>query len=117
MVYIVLALVALWVFGPRPQVKLKWNARSSRMAAAKSLDAIKTADLKQLRQQISDIETQVPGLIDRTEKSIVFSSESRPKRTDYCVLYIHGFSATRQEISPVPENIAKSLHANYYALA
>ena len=34
------------------------------------------------------------------------------KKRDLCVLYIHGFSASRQEISPTVSMIAEKLEAN-----
>lgn len=35
-------------------------------------------------------------------------------RTELAVIYIHGFSASRREISPVPETVAAALGANYF---
>ncbi len=51
-------------------------------------------------------------LIADTEKRIRWQTPG--ERSDYVVIYLHGFSATRQEIAPVPELVADSLHANLY---
>ena len=82
------------------------------------------------RLDISDIETSFPKnipledldfqldvtekkyeVIDGTEAKIEWAENSKQKR-DLCVLYIHGFSASRQEISPTVSVIAKKLGAN-----
>ena len=113
-ILVLVVLISFIVFGPRAKVVLFWKPSASRVQLGKMPEEITSADLKELRKTISDLEYGIPEVPDGAEKSISFSSESRPKRTKYCVLYVHGYSATRQEISPVPENIAKALHANYY---
>jgi len=110
----VILLIILVLFGPRAKIELFWKPSTSRVQTQKPLDDLASADLKKLQLEIAAQESLIVGLIDGAEKHISFSSESRPKRTPYCVLYVHGYSACRQEITPVPENIAKALHANYY---
>lgn len=53
-------------------------------------------------------------ITDGTEKHI-FWAEAAGDRTEFAVVYLHGFSATRQEISPVAERIAEGLGANLFA--
>lgn len=106
--------VLMWL-APREKVALFWRTEPARVHPEKAETELTGADLKALRVRIAQQEAAVPGIIDGAEKCIRFSAESRPKRTRYCVLYIHGFSATRQELSPGPERIAQSLHANFYA--
>lgn len=48
-----------------------------------------------------------------TEKRILWAAEPGA-RTPLAVIYLHGFSATRQEISPVPERVAEGLGANLF---
>ena len=48
------------------------------------------------------------------EKHIIWAGDTGT-RTETAVIYLHGFSATRQEISPVAENIAQALGANLFA--
>ena len=55
-------------------------------------------------------ETSVGEVIEGAEARIFWAS--KPQRTELSVLYIHGFSASRQEISPVPEAISEALSAN-----
>lgn len=52
-------------------------------------------------------------IIHGTEKAINWAG-TPGERTPLAVVYIHGFSASRQEISPVPENVAAALGANYF---
>lgn len=51
-------------------------------------------------------------LIANTQKRIRWQTPG--ERSDYVVVYLHGFSATRQEIAPVPELVADALQANLF---
>lgn len=48
------------------------------------------------------------------EKRIRWYRERNHRRTAFAVVYLHGFSATRQELAPLGENIADSLGANLF---
>ena len=52
------------------------------------------------------------GLVPGTEQRIRWQEPGR--RTDYAVVYVHGFSATRQEIAPTAELVADRLGANLF---
>ncbi|MBL0940582.1 MAG: alpha/beta fold hydrolase [Gemmatimonadaceae bacterium] len=47
-------------------------------------------------------------------KRIRFFDTQTPRRTAWSVVYLHGFSATRQETAPVAESVADSLRANLF---
>lgn len=53
-------------------------------------------------------------ITDGAEKAILWAGEAGA-RTDLALVYLHGFSATRQEISPVAEVVAQELGANLFA--
>lgn len=53
------------------------------------------------------------GITGGAEKRVVWAREPG-QRSEYVLVYLHGFSATRQEIAPVPELIAKELQANLF---
>jgi esterase/lipase len=53
-------------------------------------------------------------LIPETEKRIRWFDGQRGSRTRYSLVYLHGFSATRQEIAPVGEWVAERLGANLF---
>jgi len=58
-------------------------------------------------------EAAFSDITPRTEKTIVWAT-AKKTRTPVSLIYLHGYSATRQEISPVMENVAARLGANLY---
>ena len=56
-------------------------------------------------------EADVPDLVPGTEKRVIWAG-APGERTPLSVLYIHGFSATSEEIRPVPDRVAEGLGAN-----
>ncbi|ASQ29390.1 carboxylesterase [Borrelia miyamotoi] len=58
------------------------------------------------------IEESKFNLEENTKKEIIWNKDK--KRTEYSVVYIHGFGASKNEIYPVPNNIAKALNANIF---
>jgi alpha-beta hydrolase superfamily lysophospholipase len=69
-----------------------------------------------LQALLADDEAQVDsrqGIIPGAEKRIRWAGAPGERR-DYAVIYLHGFSATRQEIAPVPERLAAALDANLF---
>ena len=54
------------------------------------------------------------GLIPETEKRIRWFDGIRDSQTLFSIVYLHGFSATRQEIAPVSEMIADRIGANLF---
>ena len=59
----------------------------------------------------AEVAVQYP-LISGTEKRIRWQVPG--KRTEFAVVYLHGFSASRQEIAPTTELIADALDANLF---
>ena len=58
---------------------------------------------------------QRAGVTDTgTMARVVFATPSAPARTPWSVVYLHGFSATRQETAPVSEQVAAALGANLF---
>ena len=54
------------------------------------------------------------NIIEGAEATIVWHNQGNgaKTRTDYCLLYLHGFSACRQETAPLADDIAEQLGAN-----
>lgn len=48
------------------------------------------------------------------EARIVWANDSIQQPTEYSIVYLHGFSASQQEGSPVHEQLAKKFRANLY---
>ncbi|WP_179957796.1 alpha/beta hydrolase [Exilibacterium tricleocarpae] len=72
------------------------------------------AQLRQLETWLAQQENGFGDITAGTEKSIVWHNPNSPGQTDLAILYIHGFSATRQEIAPVPQALGTYLNANVY---
>jgi alpha-beta hydrolase superfamily lysophospholipase len=58
-------------------------------------------------------EAGYPNLIPGTAKSIVWHGGKR-ERAALALVYVHGFGASRQEISPVMERLAEDMGANLF---
>lgn len=48
------------------------------------------------------------------EARIVWNNDSLKNKTEYAIVYLHGFSASQEEGNPVHRNLAKQLGANLY---
>jgi len=70
-------------------------------------------DLNDVEKQIKFDESSVPNLRTNIEKKIIWAEKSS-QRTPLSIVFIHGFSATRVEMSPVIEKVAKALGANVF---
>lgn len=66
--------------------------------------------IAQIDAYLQQRERCVDDLIAGTQKYA--QGQTRRPRV---IFYIHGFSASRQELSPVPEQLAQALSVNYYA--
>lgn len=93
-------LLGLWAYGPREPAKLDIIFK------AKTVDADLTSYLSENEKKYTDI---TPGV----QKRIIWADKINNKTT-FSIVYIHGFSATSEEIRPVPDLIAKGLGANLY---
>ena len=66
-----------------------------------------------LTAEIAAAEAQVPNLRPGCEKRIIWAGDP-DTQTEYAVLFIHGFSASPEEIRPLPDLVAKGLGANLH---
>ena len=95
------AIVAAFAFGPREPADL--TVRIDREAIA----ADPVAFLAQGEAQVSDIR---PGM----EKEVIYAFPASRAKTPWAIVYLHGFSATKNELRPVPDRVAARLGANLY---
>ena len=94
LVLLLVALAAgLWAFGPYEPLDL--TARSGAATA----------------EQFEAREAVFSDLRAGEEKRVIFSHASR-ERTPVSILYLHGFSASSEEVRPVPDKVAEALGAN-----
>jgi len=94
-------LIGVVVFLLGPRVKIDTQLRPVRLP--EDLDGYLTRS-----------EAQYPDIVLGAEKTIIWADKSKKKKTEYAIAYIHGFSATRQEIAPVCEILAQKIGANLF---
>lgn len=70
-------------------------------------------NLKLLEQKIALSEKAFADIVPEASKLIRWFSDN-PTKTEFSIIYLHGFSASRQEISPVTERVADLLGANVF---
>jgi esterase/lipase len=83
------------------------------MSAFAQSSVTSLTELTQIDQYLYDQESVFDDLIEGTEKGVHWANQVGEK-TEYSIIYIHGFSASRGEVAPLPEIIAKRLNANIY---
>ena len=93
-----LTVVVIWIFGPREPADLTHDFDPADMG--EDLDAYFAAQ-----------ESRFADLRGGVEKRVVWAGQIG-ERSDWVVVYIHGFSATSEEIRPVPDRLAERLGAN-----
>jgi pimeloyl-ACP methyl ester carboxylesterase len=59
-------------------------------------------------------EATVPDIRDGLEKEIIWANPMIYARTPLSIVYIHGFSASKGEVRPLPDEVADRLDANLY---
>jgi len=91
-------------FAPRP--KLKSRAPVSTVPDGLTLAA--------LDKWLKKSESETRNIIAGSEAMIEFADKRNPASTEVCFLYIHGFSASRQETAPVTSMIADNYRANVF---
>ena len=73
----------------------------------------KIIDISSIEESIKEGEKRFQNLRPNIEKKIIWSDKPSNK-TKISLVFIHGFSATRAELSPVIEMLGKELNANIF---
>jgi alpha-beta hydrolase superfamily lysophospholipase len=64
---------------------------------------------------LAERESAVADVVPGTAKTILWADEEPGgRRTDIALIYLHGFSATRRELSPTVEQVGEALGANVF---
>jgi esterase/lipase len=71
------------------------------------------ASADELEKYVAQKETNTPGVKSGNEAKIIWADSTRQK-TPVAFIYIHGFSASREEGAPVHTNLAKHFGGNLY---
>jgi len=95
---VVAVLAILFLVGPRTKVDLQ----------------LKTFNLPaDLDQYLAQSEAQFTDIVPGTEKTIVWANPTKTK-TPLSIVYLHGYSGTRQETAPLSDEVAAQLGANLF---
>lgn len=102
LLYIIGVLIIVYLFGPHPDTPVY----NTNMPAIPS-------DAGQLERFIAAQE-QAHKLKPNNEARIVWANDSLKQKTEYAIVYLHGFSASQEEGNPVHRNVAKQFGCNLY---
>ena len=72
-----------------------------------------SSDLTYLADSINASESKVANLKPDNESRIIFA-DSVPSKTEYSIVYLHGFSASQEEGDPLHEELANRYHSNLF---
>jgi pimeloyl-ACP methyl ester carboxylesterase len=100
---IFLGILVIYGLGPKPQRPILNTKLPS-----------KTSDLVKLEQEVIAAENQTPHLKPNNQAEIVWYNPQKKTKTKYCLVYLHGFSASRFEGYPVHRDFAHRYGCNLY---
>jgi pimeloyl-ACP methyl ester carboxylesterase len=100
-VIIALVFVIVYLLGPHP-VKPVYSTKLPQLPAA--------AELETYIQQ----KEALHKLRKNNEARIIWANDSLKQKTNYSIVYLHGFSASQEEGNPVHRNIAREFGCNLY---
>lgn len=98
--FVLLPIILVMVFFAGPRVEIDSRLRPLEIPA-------------DVQRYLTESEAAFDDIISGAEKRIVWADESRT-RTPLSIVYLHGFSATRQETAPLSEWVGSALGANLF---
>lgn len=100
---VVLVLLAggVWLFGPREPADLA--LRFDPVSIGQDPDAY-----------LARTEADIPNLRPDAAKTIVWAYPVSRAKTPLAIVYVHGFSGSREDLRPLPDEVAQRLGANLY---
>ena len=98
---LVLTGVATWYAGPREPADLTIGFDPARIGSDPDAYLART-------------EADVPNLRPADAKEIVWAYPASRAKTPLAIVYIHGFSASKEEMRPLPDEVAQKLGANLF---
>ncbi|WP_328985617.1 alpha/beta hydrolase [Thiorhodovibrio winogradskyi] len=114
--FVVVMATASWVFFTGPRVMVSWHADDPAVNPASPANSKLESSIPEasrLDAWLTRSEAAIADLIPGTEKTIRWAS-APGARTDIALVYLHGFSSSRQESRPLMEEVAAALNANLY---
>jgi pimeloyl-ACP methyl ester carboxylesterase len=101
LIALVVILLVAWFAGPRVA-----------MDAAVTFDPVAIGDDPEA--YLAQSEGRVPNIVDGLQKEIVWAYPASKARTPLSIVYVHGFSASKGEVRPLPDIVARELGANLF---
>lgn len=98
---LLLILVVVFFLGPRPKGNLEVTFSPKNLS-------------ENLDEYLLQKERKVSDLIAGAEKEIIWANPETKAKTKIALIYIHGFSGTKEETRPLSDIIARNLDANLY---
>ena len=86
-------------FGPRETVNLKPQFEPRKFGEG-------------VQVYFESVESAFDDIVPGVEKRVIWQDGFKEQRTPLSILYVHGFSASSEEIRPVPDMVADALGAN-----
>ena len=77
-------------------------------------EVIKHLSYEELDHYINCSEDKIEAVQMHTRKHILWENSHQKEKTEFSIVYLHGFSASRKEVSPLCEMLGKQLKANVY---
>jgi esterase/lipase len=87
--------------------------RKSKPVLNKDLPAI-SVSVAQVGQYVAAKEAAVQNIRPGNASMVVYANEGTREQTEYCLLYLHGFSASPEEGNPTHVNLGKAFGMNTY---
>jgi esterase/lipase len=95
------ALIAIYLVGPSPDA-FEFDSRLP-----------VTAPISEIEHFVANRESQLP-VKPNNEAEIQWANDSSHQQTEYALVYLHGFSASKEEGAPAHRNIAREFGMNAY---
>ena len=102
LLYVISVLTIIYLFGPHPE-KPAYKVDMPNIPAESA----------QLETYIKDMESRRP-VKPENEARIIWNNDSLKNKTEFAVVYLHGFSASQEEGDPVHTDFAKKFGCNLY---
>ncbi len=99
---VIIVLVIIYALGPHPSTPIYTTGLPNVPAISEGLEA-------SINQQESQHKIKPDN-----EARIVWANDSAKQKTEYAIVYLHGFSACQEEGNPVHRTIAKEFGCNLY---
>lgn len=100
--FLLLIVTAVYFLGPNPSTPVYTN----------TLPAV-PAEASALEQYIAANEAQ-HKIKPENEARIIWANDTAKQKTEYAIVYLHGFSASQEEGAPVHKAVAKKFGCNLY---